>query len=157
MAIKINSKEYLTYEEQVLQNKEDIEKLLASKNIIKKFTIANHTEDTVISRKLARFLEVSYKVDKAAFTIKGVYTEAAIQKDYKLTLMGDTINDEYEIKKEDYVRIMFDNISATEDGGITATLFINDKVYNYKDAYMIQIEITGEIVKFMKVEDVCLW
>lgn len=157
MAIKINSKEYLTYEEQVLQNKEDIEKLLASKNIIRKFTIANNTGTTVINRKLAKFLEVSYKVDKAAFTIKGVYPLSGIQKDYKLTLIGDTINDEYNIKKEDYVRIMFDNISARTDEGLTATLFINDKVYNYKDAYVIQIEINGEAVIFMKVEDICLW
>lgn len=160
MAIKINSKEYLTYEEQVLRNKEDIEKLLASKNIIRKITITNDTGETVIRKKLSTFLAVSYKVDKAAFTIKGVYRNS-IQKDYKLTLSNDEeISDIYDIKKEDYVRIMYDDldtIAENNSADITATLFINDKVYKYKGAYKFQIEITGEEVTFVKVEDVCLW
>ena len=158
MAIKINAQEYLTFEEQVLKNKQDIERLLASKNIVKAITVVNKIEGGhTIWSKLSRFLSVAYKVDKGSFTITAVYNATNVIKDYNLTLRGDGDSEIFEIKTSDKVTIMYNDYDGVTVENTSVTLKINDKVYNYKGIYELSIAIPQERVKFVKVEDVCLW
>ena len=158
MAIKINAQEYLTYEEQVLKNKEDIERLLASKNIVKAITVVNKIkEEDTISAKISQFLSVAYKVNKGSFTITAVYNDTYVIKDYELTLIGDVGTEIFEILTSDKVTIIYNDYGAVTNGNTSVTLKINDKVYHYKGIYALNITIPQETVKFVKVEDVCLW
>lgn len=153
MAIRINNKEYLTYEEQVLKNKTDVEKIndklveMGKKGIYQDILWANLGEPDW-EAKITRLTGIGYNIYHLECELEDARREGVM-----VSFTGDDNDNEFTVNLSGKkVKIEYHDDNPQENNKFILKVYVNDELaYSSNMSYMISTNGAPLILRNVKI------